>query len=234
MIRVILVDDKPLALDVLRNYLQKIPFAVCQGCFTNPLEAMEHIDQHDTDLVLLDIQMPEITGIQLMKMAGSRVRCILITAYPDYAVEGFDLNAIDYLLKPVSFERFYQAMQKARLTLEQQMPVLPVTALPARDFLFFKTERRIRRIDLRDILFIEGRQNYIEVHTQKEKLLALQTLRQTEEQLPPAEFCRVHKSFILRLAAIDAIEQHQARAGAHTIPIGETYREVFYKLVNGI
>lgn len=229
MLSVIIVDDKPLAIGILEGYLQKIPFASCHGCFTNALEALDFIELHAPDLVLLDIQMPDITGVQLMKMAGGKSRYILVTAYPDYAMEGFEHNAIDYLLKPVSFERFYQAMQKAKHLLDKDQSSGDTVIPPAKEFVFLRTERRIKKINFSDILFIEARQNYVEIYLATEKIMALQTMKQTEEMLPPGSFCRVHKSFILHIPAIQSIEQHQAIIGKHIVPIGEAYRQDFYR-----
>jgi two-component system LytT family response regulator len=228
MLSVIIVDDKPLAIEILDGYLQKIPFASLKAGFTNALEALDFIELHSPDLVLLDIQMPDITGVQLMKMAGGRSRYILVTAYPDYAVEGFDHNAIDYLLKPVSFDRFYQAMQKAKIVIDKNETV-PVVTSNTKDFIFIRTERRIKKIDFKDILFIEARQNYVEIHLANEKIMALQTMKQTEDMLPQEFFCRIHKSFIVHIPAIQSVEQHQVIIGKNSVPVGEAYRVEFYK-----
>lgn len=228
MISVIIVDDKPLAIEILEAYLKKISFVSLEGRFTNALQALTYIEEKSPDLVLLDIQMPEITGVQLMKMAGIKSHYILVTAYPDYAMEGFEHNAIDYLLKPVSFERFYQAMQKAKLLLEKTSLINNIQPAP-KDFIFLRTERRIRKIYHKEILFIEARQNYVEIHLPSEKIMALQTMKQTMEALPGNLFCRVHKSFIANIDAIESVEQHQIRMGTHAIPVGEAYRQGFYK-----
>lgn len=227
MLSVIVVDDKPLSIEILEGYLQKIPFAEMKSGFTNAIAALDFIDTHKPDLVLLDIQMPEITGVQLMKMAGAKTRYILVTAYPDYAIEGFDHNAVDYLLKPVSFERFYSAMQKAKNLADQA----PLETTISRDFMFLKTERRIVRLDLKDILFIEAKQNYVEVNLKGKKMLALQTMKQTEEMLPATLFCRIHKSFIINLSAIESVEQHTVNIGGTSLAVGEIYRQVFYQLI---
>lgn len=229
MLSVIVVDDKPLAIDMLRGYLQKIPFAAMKAGFTNPLEAIDYIETHPTDLVLLDIQMPEITGVQLMKITGAKTKFILVTAYPDYAVEGFEYNAVDYLLKPVSFERFYIAMEKAKTLLESSAADTP--NIMQRDFIFLKTERRIRKLDHQEILYIEARQNYIFVHLAGEKLMVLQTMKQTEEMLPSGFFCRIHKSYIVNLSAIQSVEQHVVYIGGAGIPVGEAYRQGFYRVI---
>lgn len=229
MLSVIIVDDKPLAIEILEGYLQKIPFAGSSASFTNALEALDYIELHAPDLVLLDIQMPEITGVQLMKMAGAKSRYILVTAYPGYAIEGFEHNAVDYLLKPVSFDRFYQAMQKAKAVMDKNESS-PIANVPkAKDFVFIRTERKIRKIDFKDILFIEARQNYVEIHLGNEKIMALQTMKQTEDMLPADLFCRIHKSFIVYIPAIRSVEQHQVLVGKEAVPVGEAYRPAFYK-----
>lgn len=225
---VVIVDDKPLAIEILEGYLQKLPYVILRATFTDPIAALDYIEKQAPDLVLLDIQMPEITGVQLMKMAGAKTKYILVTAYPDYAIEGFEHNAIDYLLKPVSFDRFYQAMQKAKAAVEKNEQPETSPSI-AKDFVFIRTERKIRRVDFNSILFIEARQNYVEIHLADEKIMALQTMKQTEEMLPPALFCRVHKSYIVYVPAIRSVEQHQALVGGHAIPVGEAYRPDFYR-----
>lgn len=230
MFSVIIIDDKPLAIGILEGYLQKVPFAELKATFINPIEAFDYIEQHSPDLVLLDIQMPDLNGMQLMKMAGNRCHYILVTAYSDYAVEGFEHSALDYLLKPVSFDRFYQAMLKARDLFDK--PVLTSTAsspIAGKDFVFFKTERRIRKLDCKEILFIEGRQNYVQIQTEQEKIMTLQTMKQTEQMLHPDLFIRIHKSFIVNLSAIQSVDQHQVIMKGHSIPVGEAYRQRFYK-----
>lgn len=229
MLSVIIVDDKPLAIEILGAYLAKVPYAVLKASFTNALEALTYIETHSPDIVLLDIQMPDITGVQLMKMAGARSRYILVTAYPEYAIEGFDHQAVDYLLKPVSFDRFYQAMQRAKQLTDKNEVIQDHTPTAAKNYIFIRTERKIRKIDFKNVLFIEARQNYVEIHLAHEKIMALQTMKQTEEMLPAGLFCRVHKSFILYIPAIESVEQNLVRVGKHVIPVGEAYRQQFYK-----
>ncbi len=233
MISALIVDDKPLAIDILVSHMQKLSELELKASFTNPLEALSYLELTTIDLIFLDIQMPELTGIQFMQIVNSSVRIILTTAYPDYALEGFEHNAIDYLVKPISFERFYLAFQKAKQLInnnKEPRPPLQKT-ISQKDFIFIRTDRRIKKVYYKDIFYAEAKQNYVAFFTATEKLLALQTMKQTEEQLPADLFCRVHKSYIVNISAIGSIEQHLISIQKIQIPIGESYRSIFYKLL---
>ena len=238
-IRCLIIDDKPLAIDILAEYVRKINFLELIGTTINPIEGLTIIREQKIDLVFLDIQMPELTGLQFMKIAGKQCRVILTTAYSEYALDGFEHDVIDYLLKPIAFDRFYRAAEKA-------LHILPVENKTQQaginknadeqkqpEYLFFRTEHRIQKINLSDILFIESLQNYITLHTAEGKILSLQTLKKIEEQLPPKEFVRVHKSFIVALRHITSIERSRISIGTQIIPVGDNYRDGFYKLVDG-
>jgi len=237
-LRCLIVDDKPLAIDVLADYVGKVPFLELVATTTNPIEGLKIVREQNIDLVFLDIQMPELTGIQFVKIARKQCKIILTTAYTEYALDGFEHDAVDYLLKPIAFDRFYRAAEKAlQLTATNDIgknPVEstePVTEKPI-EFLFIKTEHRIQKVDLKDIIFIEGLQNYIVLHTANERILSLQSLKKIEEQLPAKEFIRVHKSFIVSLRHIVSIERSRISIAGQIIPIGDTYRDEFYKLVD--
>lgn len=231
MIRAVIIDDKPLAIDILVSYIQKVTGIELKATFTNPLHGLAYIESNATDLVFLDIQMPELTGVQFMQIAGSKTGFILTTAYPDYAVEGFEHNAIDYLVKPVSFERFYLSIQKAKQLLELAEKNKPASFIINKDFLFIRTDKKIKKLFYKEILLAEAKQNYVEFNTASEKLLALQTMKQTEELLPADLFCRVHKSYIVNISAIESIEQHVISLHGKTIPVGEAYRQHFYTIL---
>jgi two-component system LytT family response regulator len=238
-IRCLIVDDKPLAIDILAEYARKISFLELITTTTSPIDGLSIIREQKIDLVFLDIQMPELTGLQFIKIAGKQCRIILTTAYSEYALDGFEHDVIDYLLKPIAFDRFYRASEKALhlLTTEQKARPTEVNRnieeqRPA-EYLFVKTEHRIQKINLRDILFVESLQNYITLHTAEGRIMSLQTLKKIEEQLPPKEFVRVHKSFIVALRHISSIERSRISIGDQLIPVGDNYRESFYKLVDG-
>ncbi|SMC00700.1 two component transcriptional regulator, LytTR family [Hymenobacter roseosalivarius DSM 11622] len=226
-IHCLIVDDKPLAIDILTDYVAKVPCLQLAGSSENPVEALNWVGERRVDLVFLDIQMPQLTGLQFMHALDRRAQVILTTAYADYALTGFEHDVIDYLLKPIPFERFHQAVQKAQRRLR------PAPAETSRPYLFVKTEHRMQRVDLADVLYLEGLQNYVIIHTTTEKIITRQTLNSLEASLPAAAFVRVHKSFIVSLAHIHTVERSrifiQVEAGVpQIIPVGDAYRTTFY------
>lgn len=235
MIRCLVVDDEPLAIDIISDYIEKIPFLTLVKSYQNPIEALMAVQNGEADLVFLDVQMPELTGIQFLKIANGKCKVILTTAYQEYALEGYELNVVDYLLKPVAFERFYQAAQKAQQLLCNVTAPLPVETnaapAPINNFIFVKTEHKIQKIYLNDILFIEGLKDYISIYTKTERIITLQSMKKMEDVLPEHQFIRVHKSYILALDKIESIERSRITIGDKIIPIGDTYRDGFFKAI---
>ncbi|MVM31818.1 response regulator [Spirosoma sp. HMF4905] len=248
--RCLIVDDEPLAHAILSDYIRKVPFLELVGATTSPIDALTRVQRGEVDLVFLDIQMPELTGMQFLKLVERAVsdhkcRVILTTAYSTYALEGYEHNVVDYLLKPVSFERFYKAVQKlfppiqTTPTVTTSVPNQEVsnpTETPPKDFIFVKTEYRLQRVGLTDILYCEGLKDYISIYTTTERILALQTMKSLEEKLPANQFARVHKSYIVALNRIESIERNRIYINhpGHSqaiVPIGETYRDAFYRLI---
>lgn len=229
MIRCIIIDDKPLAIDILKEYASKITFLEVVYTTQNPLEALEYARMNPVDLIFLDIQMPELNGIQFLKILNGSCKVILTTAYSEYALDGYEHDVIDYLLKPVSFERFYKAAEKARKSIEKEIPAsVPAQEVTDNSSLFVKTEYRIQRIDFNAILYIEAKQNYISIVTSTGSVMSLQSIKNIEEKLPLALFMRVHKSYIVALQKIDTVEKSRIFIGNVVIPVGESYREVFF------
>jgi len=239
MIRCLIVDDEPLALHILEDYISKIPFLKLIKSTTNPIEALTIVQDKGADLVFLDVQMPELTGIQFLKIANGKAKVILTTAYPQYALEGYELDVIDYLLKPIAFDRFFKAVQKAQTVLQPATkPEQPEPSQQTRqdllsDFIFVKTEHKIQKVYLNDILFIEGLKDYISIFTKAERIITLQNMKKMEEALPPKHFIRVHKSYIVSINKIDSIERSRIFIGDKIIPVGDTYRDEFFKIVDG-
>ncbi len=239
MIRCIIVDDEPLALHVLEDYMSKIPFLQLVKATTNPIEALTLVQEGNVDLVFLDVQMPELTGIQFLRIANGKAKVILTTAYPQYALEGYDLDVIDYLLKPIAFDRFFKSVQKAQAVL--QPAAKPIQPEPAQrpqqdflsDFIFVKTEHKIQKVYLNEILFIEGLKDYISIFTTAERIITLQNMKKMEDALPIKHFMRVHKSYIVSINKIDSIERSRIFMGDKVIPVGDTYRDEFFKIVDG-
>ena len=178
--------------------------------------------------------MPELTGLQFIRIAGKQCKVILTTAYAEYALDGYEHDVLDYLLKPISFDRFYRAAEKIRSqSIKSELSKNVQENLGVMEYLFVKTEHRIQKINLRDIVFIEGLQNYIDINTINGRVLSLQTLKKIEEQLPQRDFVRVHKSFIVALRHITLIERGRIAVIDRMIPLGENYRDTFYTLIHG-
>jgi DNA-binding LytR/AlgR family response regulator len=205
---------------------------------TNPIEALQLVQQGNIDLVFLDVQMPELTGIQFLRIANGKSKVILTTAYSQYALEGYELDVIDYLLKPIAFDRFFKSVQKAQTIIQpSSKPEIKVEAVAQNDFLsdfiFVKTEHKIQKVYLNDILFIEGLKDYISIFTPAERIITLQNMKKMEDALPEKHFIRVHKSYIVSINKIDSIERSRIFIGDKIIPVGDTYREEFFKIIDG-
>jgi two-component system LytT family response regulator len=238
MIRCLVVDDEPLALHILEDYISKMPFLQLVKATTNPIEALTMVQAAEADLVFLDVQMPELTGIQFLKIANGKAKVILTTAYPQYALEGYELDVVDYLLKPIAFDRFFKSVQKAQSIIQ---PVaakqVVVQAEPVQqddfstDFIFVKTEHKIQKVYLHDIMFIEGLKDYISIFTSTERIITLQGMKKMEDALPEKHFVRVHKSYIVALNKIDSIERSRIQIGEKIIPVGDTYRDEFFRMI---
>ncbi len=227
MIRCLAVDDEAYASEIIANYIKKTPFLELVGTTTNAFEALTLVQNNLVDLVFLDIQMPELSGIQFLKICGEKCKVILTTAYPEYALEGFDLAVVDYLLKPVSYDRFYKAAQKAQVLIDK------TSQTSLNDFMFIKGDAKNKfiKIDYKNILYIEGLKNYVSVFTHSQRIITYQALRDLETQLPSPPFYRIHKSYIISTANIKMIDGNIVHIADQSIPIGETYREEFYKII---
>lgn len=242
-LKCIAVDDEPLALDIIEDYVSKVPFLELVKRTENAIEALQMVQSGGIDIVFLDIQMPELTGIQFLKIANGKASYILTTAYSQYALESYDLNVSDYLLKPIAFDRFYKAVEKVHDRLKTSQPdinIQPLVAVaspvvatnPVQDFIFVKTEHKIQKIELDDILYIEGLKDYISIFTKTERVITLQNMKKMEETLPKDQFIRVHKSYIIALDKIESIERSRITICSKIIPIGDTYRDEFFKHID--
>ena len=230
MLRCLVVDDEAYAGRLLASYIEKIPFLTLTGLTTNPIEALLWVQEGRADLVFLDIQMPELTGLQFLKLCGGRCKVILTTAYPEYALEGYEYDVVDYLLKPIAFDRFLRAAQKAQSPLP--LPTAPASAT-ATSHLFVKGESKNKflRVNHADILYAEALGNYLTLVLPGQRLVTYQTLKELAEQLPQPPFLRVHKSFIISLDKISMVDGNTVYVGDKAIPVGETYREALYQVV---
>jgi DNA-binding LytR/AlgR family response regulator len=225
-LKAIIIDDEPLARKGLQEYISDVDFLVLVGEFDSALKAMDLLSRGEVQLMFLDIQMPKITGLDFLKSLQQAPPVIFTTAYPQYALEGFDLNALDYLVKPVSFERFFKAALKAKeyYELRQQNKKMQSESSAQKDF-FIKADNQLVRIAHDDLLYVEALQNYVCIHTTTKKYISYLTMRSVEEYLPSAQFIKTHKSFIVNAAKIEAIEGNEIRIGTHRIPISRSEKE---------
>ncbi len=234
MIKVVAIDDEPLALQLVKGYIGKTPFLELAGSFDNPVDAVVFIKSSDVDLVLLDIQMPDITGTELARVISGGPKIIFTTAYEKYALEGFRLDAVDYLLKPFSYAEFLKAVQKAQKLIGLETKQLPSLEVK-NDFLFIKSEYKIRRINFSEINYIEGLRDYVKIFLTEEKkpVLSLSTLKALEARLPGDRFMRVHRSFIVSLEKVKVIDRNRIVFGEVRIPVTDQYKDNFQKFLDG-
>ena len=219
----IIIDDEPLARKGLKEYIREVDFLELVGDFDNPLKASDILLSKQIDLIFIDIQMPKITGLDFIKTLLHPPQFIFTTAYPQYALEGFELNAIDYLLKPFSFERFLKAVNKAKLHVENGKRIPADTQKT--DHFFIKTDSRLVKIKYDDILFVEALQNYVCIVTTEKKYITYLTFKAIEENLSQDQFLKIHKSFIVSISKIESIEGNEIRIGNHSLPISRSSKE---------
>jgi len=234
MIRTIAIDDEPLALQLVSGYIEKTPGLDLIGKFDNPLDAFEFMAGEHIDLIFLDIQMPDLNGVEFTRAMTKGPKVIFTTAYEKYAIEGFKLDVVDYLLKPFSYDEFFKAVQKALRLIKLENGNVITQVEVKNDFLFLKSEYKIKRINFNDILYIEGLKDYVKVYTRNDPkpVLSLTSLKLLESKLPDSKFMRVHRSFIVNLEKIDTIERSRIIFGKVYIPVSEQYKDKFQEFLN--
>jgi two-component system, LytTR family, response regulator len=232
-IKCLVLDDEPLAIELLKDYISKISFLELVEATTDAVYAIDKIQNEAIDLVFLDIQMPEIDGIQFMKITQNKCKVILTTAYEKYALEGYKHNVIDYLLKPISFTIFYESALKAKQHFNdfQNSTIETTVENNQKNFFFVKTDGKNIMVLHADIHYVEGLKDYILIHLQNQKLVVLENLKDIELKLPNNDFKRVHRSFIIRTDKIIAVEGNQILLKQKAIPIGETYKKDFFSWI---
>jgi two-component system LytT family response regulator len=231
----LIVDDEPLARNLLTDYVRKVPYLNLLKSCSSALEAMEELRKNPVDLLFLDVQMPEITGISFLKSLQKKPLVILTTAYSQYALEGFELDVTDYLLKPITLERFLRAVDKVNQRLSSGIPVIKqeTPEAPASSYIFVKDGTKLVKVRLEDILYVEGLKDYVTIHTPQQKIISLQRMKTLEEQLPSDRFIRIHNSFIVSLDAINAVHKDKVQIGEAFIPVGDTYKKSFRDFIEG-
>lgn len=225
MMKCLLVEDEPLAMLRLKEYVGRVPFLSLVHVVDNGLEAIALLQHEPVDLIFLDVEMDGFSGLQLLETLTKRPAVILTTAFDQYALKAFDLQVTDYLLKPYTFERFMQAVVRAR-----EGFVVPEKQAD-KAFIFVKTEYRLQKVNTEEILYIEGMRDYRRIHLESGKIMTLETFGELEQKLGSSLFCRVHKSFLVNLSKTESVERDRIKIGEVLIPVSDTYREHFYQLI---
>lgn len=227
-INCIVIDDELPAIQQMEDYIGRVPFLKLLKSFDNGIEPLTFIQTNPVDVIFLDIEMEGFTGLQLIKTLQHKPKIILTTAYDQYAIKAFDLNVSDYLLKPISFERFMQSIDKLFDYFAKTRQADSAVLQYKRDYFFVKTEFRMQRVDFEDILFIEGMKEYLRIHTKSERIMTLQSFKSLEDILPPENFIRVHKSYMVAINKIKCVEKNRITIGEEIIPISDTYKDSFF------
>ncbi len=220
------VDDEPVALEILKDYITKVPFLESAGFFRDPLKAIDFLNESDVDLIFLDINMPDLTGIQFLKSLKKPPLTVFTTAYSEYALESYDYDAVDYLLKPIEFDRFLKAVNKAH-----ELFHMKTTFPKNREHILIKSGTDYFKIKTNDIFYIRGTGNYVTFVTMKKEILSLMTMKHALEILPQSQFFRIHKSYIINFQHVDRIETEQVKIRDEYLPIGDSYRDPFFDTI---
>ena len=236
MMNTLIIDDEPLALDVLETYISKMPELNLVGRCSNALEANEFLRKHNVDLIFLDIQMPQISGVDFIRTLQNPPLFIFTTAFSDYALEGFELNAIDYLLKPISMDRFMKAVNKAMEQFEMRRKEEGESPVEGEDFFFVKADKKLVKIKYDEILYIEGLKDYVIIRLEQGRVVTLQTMKSLEDKLPLNRFKRIHRSYIVSIDKIHAVDGTSVdvyeKGAIKQLPIGKNYRDEILEIVN--
>ena len=224
----IIVDDEPVARKILLEFTEQMPFLDLLGKFENAIKAEEFLKSNQPDLIFLDIEMPKVSGLQMLKRNNIESMVILTTAFPQYALDGYELDIIDYLLKPFALNRFIKAVQKAKDFHEMKHQ----TANASPSYIFIRSEKRIEKVELCDILYAEVLGNYLTVYTERKKIIAYLTMKSLESQLRPGDFIKIHQSFLVNRAKIESVEGNELKVGTKSLPISRNYRENVTSLIN--
>ncbi len=234
-INCVAIDDEPLALDIISDYCSKISYLNLLNTFTSPVASIDYLKSNQVELLFLDIQMEQLTGIQLLNVINSKPLVIFTTAYDSFALMGYELDAVDYLLKPISFERFLKATSKAYEKLQTDKSGAEKTIIISEnskhDYFFIKTDAKMQKVNFSDVLYIEGQSDYLKVVTEKERFMTLMSFKRLEDILPNEHFVRVHKSYVVALSKIEFVERNRIKIKDQYIPISESYRTQFFKAI---
>jgi DNA-binding LytR/AlgR family response regulator len=228
-INCLIVDDEPIARQIVQEFVEELDWLQLVGQAESPLKAIHLLTQHSVDLLFLDIEMPQMSGLELLKNLPNPPAVIVTTAYPQYALEGFELSVLDYLLKPISIERFLKAALKAKVFFEQKNK----PSAPTADYFFVKCDGNIERIELRELLYVKALENYIIIQTTQRKYVTYLTMKGLEEYLPAGQFVKIHKSYLVPIAKIDSIEGNEVKIGNEKLPLSRNLRAEVLERIEG-
>lgn len=229
MISCVAIDDEPLALEKLKGFLETIPFVELKACFTDCISAIPILEKENVDILFLDIQMEKMTGIQMLESCKVSPYVVIISAYREYALLGYELNVTDYILKPYSFDRLVKAITKIQQLLKDRNDE---GSSNCKEFIFIKTDTRIVKIFLDDISYIEGMRDYLCIHTSQGKIMSLLSFSEILSLLPSSSFHRIHKSYIVNFRHIVSVEKHRVKINGVLLPVSLSYRNIFYKYLD--
>ncbi|REE05945.1 LytR/AlgR family response regulator transcription factor [Marinoscillum furvescens] len=233
-IRCLIIDDEPLAISVIKKYIEEVDDFICVGSCGNPLEALKYLEEHTVDLIFLDINMPKLTGMEFLQSLKERPLVVITTAYREYAAESYDYDVLDYLVKPIEFPRFFRTVQKAHDRLKFPTANGSSESSAKNDHLFLKVDKKMVKVFFDEILYVESLKDYVMVRTQNEDLIVHHNLHSFTELLPPEGFMRIHRSYTASLDKIKAIDGNQVEIGGKYLPIGRNYQsEVKTRILKG-
>ena len=226
----VIIDDEPLAADLLANYAEKVPFLMLQGTFNSATEAIKTIREKKIDLIFLDIQMPELSGLEFARIIDEETKIVFTTAFSQYAIEGYKVNALDYLLKPISFEKFLEVANKALRCFENRNKAL---SMEKDRFVFIKSEYKLQKVNFDDILYVEGVKDYVKFYLGdgSKNIMSLMNMKKVDEFLPSPEFLRIHRSYIVHMPKVSLIDRFRIVMGEQYLPISESYKDTVQKYI---
>jgi DNA-binding LytR/AlgR family response regulator len=225
----IIVDDEPIARKILQEFTEQVPYLDLIGKFESAMKAEEFLKTNQTDIIFLDIEMPKVSGLQMLKRIRIDALVIVTTAFPQYALDGYELDIIDYLLKPFALHRFLKAVQKAKDFFEMKTHS---GNTPPPSYIFIKSEKRIEKVELNEILYAEVMGNYMTIYTDRKTIIAYLTMKSLESQLSSVEFIKIHQSFLVNRSKIDSVEGNDLKIGPKSLPISRNYRDSVTNLIN--
>lgn len=231
-INCVVIDDEQPAIRQMEVYIERIPFLKLLKSFDNAIESLSFLQNNQVDLLFLDIEMEGFTGLQMIKALHHKPKIILTTAYDQYALDAYNLNVSDYLLKPISFERFVIAIDRIYEAFRNGKSMASDESQYKKDYFFVKTDYKMQRVDFKDILYVEGMKEYLRIHTTKAKIMVLQNFKNLEDSLPLNQFIRVHKSYLVAINKIESLERNRIKIGEKLIPVSETYKDALMTVLS--